>query len=187
MGVPSDHLSASVGRSSVKLTLLALYRNYFQRPRLNTQASLRRQPVLKLLRHNGGLSRLSCREFLPSTQLRQCPLRCVISAHSVHSTAWRSGCRTNVNIPSRGSIMPPCRAKEKLTTVHDAASDIASHQVGIHALKIGRRKYPARQNAFTKAGSETLNLILQPLQHVHFRSVRHVTISPSGMFAGGSA
>jgi len=37
---------------------------------------------------------------------------------------------------------------------------------GVHALKIGGEKTHARaKNTFTKAGSETLDLILQLLQH----------------------
>jgi len=82
--------------------------------------------------------------------------------------------------------MAPSRAIHKLTEVHHAASDIASHQVRVHALQVGRRKNPPRQNASAEARSKTLNLILQFLQHVNFGSVGHVTISPSRVFPGWS-
>lgn len=62
--------------------------------------------------------------------------------------------------------MAPRRAKQNLTNVHDAASNIASDEVSIHALEICGRKDPPRQNAVAEAGSETLNLILQFLKHV---------------------
>ena len=79
--------------------------------------------------------------------------------------------------------MPPCRSKQKLTNVHSPASDIASYEVSVHALKIGRRKNAPRQNAVAEAGSETLNLIFQFLQHVYFGPIRHMTIGPRRMFA----
>ena len=79
--------------------------------------------------------------------------------------------------------MSPCRAKEKLTNVHYAAANIASNQVRVHPLKIGRRKYVPCQNTFAKPRSKTLNLALQFLKHVFFGPVRHMTIRPNGMFA----
>lgn len=79
--------------------------------------------------------------------------------------------------------MSPCRSKQQLTNVHSPASDIASYEVRVHALKIGRRKNAPRQNAVAEAGSETINLILQFLQHVYFRSMRHMTIGPRHVFA----
>ena len=54
--------------------------------------------------------------------------------------------------------MSPSRAIYKLTDVHHAASDIASDQVRVHALQVGRRKNPPRQNAIAETGSNTLNL-----------------------------
>ena len=79
--------------------------------------------------------------------------------------------------------MSPCRSKQKLTNVHGPASDIASYQVSVHALEIRGRKDAPRQNAVAEAGSETLNLILQFLKHVHFGSIRHMAVSPSRVFA----
>ncbi len=78
--------------------------------------------------------------------------------------------------------MSPCRSKEKLTNVHDAASDIASHQVSVQAFKIRGRKHTPHQNAFAKARSEALNLIFQSLKHIFFGPIRDMTVSPSRVF-----
>ena len=83
--------------------------------------------------------------------------------------------------------MSPCRSKEKLTNVHDAASDIAAHQVRVHALKICGRKDTPRQYAFAKARSEALNLIFQSVKHIFFGPIRDMTVSPSRVFTLWSA
>jgi hypothetical protein len=44
-----------------------------------------------------------------------------------------------------------------------------------------------RQNALAKARSEALNLRLNLFQRRASEAIRHVTISPSGMPAGGRA
>ena len=44
----------------------------------------------------------------------------------------------------------------------------------------------AGQNAFAKARSETLDLILDLLQHVYFRSVGHMAVGPGNVLARGS-
>src|SRR5208282_2108011 len=63
------------------------------------------------------------------------------------------------------------------------ASNIATDEVGVHALKIGGSKNPSCQNAIAEAWSEALNLILHSLEHVHCRPVRHMAISPGRVFA----
>src|SRR5580700_7319527 len=83
--------------------------------------------------------------------------------------------------------MPPCRSKEKLPNVHCPAGYVASHEVRIHSLKICGRKHPPRQDTFAKAGSETLDLIFQFVEHVHFAPIRHMTIGPCRMFTHRSA
>src|SRR5277367_1522881 len=106
-----------------------------------------------------------CRDFdfpkLPTVQPGQRHLRRMIATHAMHSSTRWSGCRAKVDFASGRGVMSPCRSKEKLTNVHDAASDITSHQVSVQALKIRGRKHTPRQNAFAKARSEALNLIFQ--------------------------
>ena len=79
--------------------------------------------------------------------------------------------------------MPPRRSKQELTNVHDAASNIPSYEVSVHALKVGGRKHTPCQNAFAKAGSEALDLTFYLVKHVYSGAVRHMTVSPSCMFA----
>src|SRR5580693_2346920 len=107
----------------------------------------------------------------------------MISAHAMHSSTGRSGGGTNVNIARRGGVMPPRRSKQELTNVHDAASNIPSYEVSVHALKVGGRKHSPRQDAFAEAGSETLDLILESLKQVYLEPIRHMAISPSRVFA----
>ena len=83
--------------------------------------------------------------------------------------------------------MPPGWTKQKLTNVQSSATDIASHEIGVHALEIGGRKNAPGQDAVAEAGSEALDLIFQFLQHVDVGSIRYVTISPGNVFARWSA
>src|ERR1700728_2300125 len=99
---------------------------------------------------------------LPSSaypaQPRQRRLRGMITAHAMHACTWGSGRGANIDIACRCDVVAPCRAKQKLTNVHRSASDIASYEVSVHALKVGGRKHTPCQNAFAKAGSEALDL-----------------------------
>src|ERR1022692_5058255 len=107
----------------------------------------------------------------------------MIATHAMHSSAGRGGCGANVDIPRRCGVTAPCRSKQKLTNVHGPASDIASYQVSVHVLKVGRGKHTPRQNAVAEAGSEQLNLTFQFIKHAYFGPVRHMTISPSRVFS----
>src|ERR1700722_14030338 len=72
-----------------------------------------------------------------------------------------------------------------MPNIHHASSNIASDEICVHALEIRRRKCAPYQHAITKARSESLNLVLHPLQHVRLGSVRHMAISPGGVLACG--
>src|SRR5579863_9677686 len=101
----------------------------------------------------------------------------------MHSSTRRSGGGANVYVARRCGVMSPRRSKQKLTNVHGPASDIAAYEVRIHALKVGGREHTPRQDAVAEAGSETLNLVFQFLQHVYSGSVRHMAVSPGRVLA----
>src|SRR5580658_9653010 len=105
----------------------------------------------------------------------------MIAAHAVHSPSRRRGRGANVNFARRRPILSPRRPKQKLPHIQGPARDVPSHEVRVHALKALGRKDASRQNALAKAWSESLDLILESLQHVFFRSVGHMAISPGGV------
>src|SRR5271155_1784381 len=119
---------------------------------------------------------------LSALPLRQRHLRRMIATHTVHSPAWRSACRANINIARRRSVMSPRRAKQKLAQVQRPASHIPSYKISVHALQALWRKDASRQYAVAEARSESLDLILQSLQHVHPRPIGNMTIRPSRVF-----
>jgi len=43
--------------------------------------------------------------------------------------------------------MSPSRSKHELANVQGPASNVASHEVGVHGFKVYRRKHVPRQNA----------------------------------------
>src|SRR5690242_19093924 len=111
----------------------------------------------------------------------------MITAHAMHAASRWGGCRTQINVPCRGGVVTPCRSKQKLTKVHRAACNVASHQVRIHAFELLRRERSPRQSALAEARSKALNLNFQSLEHVYLRPVGDVTISPRRVFACGGA
>src|ERR1700730_18356109 len=74
-----------------------------------------------------------------------------------------------------------------MSKVQDSASDVAAYQISVHTFEVGGRKDTPRQNAVSESWSKPLNLILQFLKHVYFRTIRDMTIRPRGVFPCGSA
>ena len=83
--------------------------------------------------------------------------------------------------------MAPGRAEEELAHVDGAAGDVAADKVRVHIFERARRKDAARENAIAKAGGETFDLGFEHWQHVYRGAVGHVAVSPSDVFARGSA
>lgn len=81
----------------------------------------------------------------------------------------------------------PRGAQERLAKRHRASHDVAADEIGIGRFEIGGGGDAARQNAIAEPGRETLDLIFDALRHIHFRSIRDVTIGPCGMRSGGRA
>src|ERR1700722_7481645 len=111
----------------------------------------------------------------------------MIAAHAMHSSAGRSGCGANINVASRGGVVSPGWAKNKMANVHETARDVAADEISVHAFQICGRKNMPCQNAVAKARSEALNLMLESFKHVYLRSIRNVTISPRRVFACGGS
>jgi len=68
-----------------------------------------------------------------------------------------------------------------------AAHDVASDEIGVAALEIGRSECAAGEDAVAKARREAFHLLLDFLAHIGLRSVGHMAIGPSRVAAFGRA
>ena len=67
--------------------------------------------------------------------------------------------------------------------VHVATVDVAAHEVGIPLLQLRRTGRTLGEYTLPEAGGEPLDLPLDPIRHVHRRSVRHMAVRPAGVMA----
>ena len=90
----------------------------------------------------------------------------MITAHPMHSAAWRCRRRTQENVRQRRAVQPSVGTQEELPEMHGPAADIAAHQVGIVSLECGRAENVACQNMRSEAGSEALDLRFDGIREV---------------------
>src|SRR5699024_734180 len=108
----------------------------------------------------------------------------MIAAHAVHTATRWSGGGADIHIGTGNVVRveQACRTPKQLANILPSAIDItadisgiiAFHSLGIHAVHIN--------NAVTKARSKTLDLVQNDFAHIPGRAVRHVAVSPAGVF-----
>src|SRR6202011_6423057 len=104
----------------------------------------------------------------------------------MHSAGWWRRRRAEVELPVRRGVQAPSGADEELAQVGDPAIDVAADAVGIVAFEVGRAHDVTSEDTRREAGGESLDLRLDPLAHVHRRSIGDMAISPTDVLAGRS-
>src|SRR5919204_5108015 len=96
------------------------------------------------------------------------------------ASARGRGGGAEVHASERSSVRHelPHRTEEELTQVHDAAVEVAADEVAIVHLELDGPHGVTREDPLAEAGSEALDLRLDPLRHVDGGAVRDVAVRP---------
>src|SRR5581483_10265683 len=105
----------------------------------------------------------------------------------MYSTARRAGRGTQICVRPLAGPHPVGREEfwppEDLLRVVRPAADVTADIVGVVLLEPGRTRHMASQHAILEAWCEALDLALDPVQHVHSRSIGNMAVGPGGMLA----
>ena len=85
-----------------------------------------------------------------------------MAAHSVHTAAWRSRRRAEVDAPERRPVrvQRAHRPRPGLAEVERACVDVTTEEVAVACLEVGGRRHCAGEDQVAEAGRETLDLRL---------------------------
>src|SRR5512133_2661973 len=105
---------------------------------------------------------------LGRADIPECRGRSREAAHSVHAAAGWSRRRAEVETFERRAVRdePARGAEEQLSKIHQAAVDVAAHNVAVAPLEVGRPDCAPRKDEVAEARREALDLRLDPVGHV---------------------
>src|SRR5215207_380708 len=108
-----------------------------------------------------------------------------VPTHAVHTHSGRRRGRADIEPLRRRRVRVESGhgPGEELSEIHDAAVDVAAHQVGVESFEVRRSHRVLGQDALLEARGEAFDLGLDPPCHVEGRAVGDVAVGPNGMLA----